>query len=257
MLSDAQIDRFVADGFVAVRGAVPGPVAARCRDAIWDELAVRGIDRRDRATWPSGVVRVPCPEGDPFAEAGTAPALWAAYDRLVGAGRWARRRGVGGSVPVRFPSEGDPGDAGWHVDTSFPVDGEWRANVRTRDRGLLALFLFTDVSEADAPTRLMAGSHLDVARVLAPAGEDGLTIAGIGTALAASTFEREVALATGAAGDVYLCHPFAVHAASWPHRGDGPRMLAQPGVFLTEPYALADPAGASPVEAAILRALAG
>jgi len=42
---------------------------------------------------------------------------------------------------------------------------------------------------------------------------------------------------------------------SWPHRGDRPRMLAQPGVFLKEPYGLTDVAGAPPVEHAILRAL--
>ena len=49
--------------------------------------------------------------------------------------------------------------------------------------------------------------------------------------------------------------PLAVHAASWPHRGDRPRMIAQPGVLLKEPYALTDAAGAPPAERAILRAL--
>ena len=32
-----------------------------------------------------------------------------------------------------------------------------------------------------------------------------------------------VRLATGQAGDVILCHPFLVHAASWPHTGRHPR----------------------------------
>jgi hypothetical protein len=32
----------------------------------------------------------------------------------------------------------------------------------------------------------------------------------------------------GDAGDVYLCHPFLVHAATWPHRGKAPRFIAQP-----------------------------
>src|SRR5215472_1511159 len=255
MLSDAEVDRFIGDGFVAVRAAFPADVAASCCNVVWQELAARGIDRHDRATWRSPVVRIPCPEGGPFVDAGTAMALWEAYDQLIGAGRWGRRRGVGGSIPVRFPIEGDPGDAGWHIDTSFCADGDWWANVRTRGRGLLALFLFTDVAESDAPTRVLVGSHLDVARVLEPAGERGLTIRGVLDELGPGTFERNVALATGAAGDVYLCHPFVVHAASWPHRGDRPRMLAQPGVFLKEPYGLTDVAGAPPVEHAILRAL--
>ena len=34
------------------------------------------------------------------------PALAAAYDQLIGPGRRTRRAGVGGTVPVRFPSEG-------------------------------------------------------------------------------------------------------------------------------------------------------
>ncbi|MCZ7171601.1 hypothetical protein NK326_24735, partial [Salmonella enterica] len=74
----------------------------------------------------------------------------------------------------------DPGDAGWHVDVSFGWDNpdfmEWRANVNSKGRSLLMLFLFSDVSEHDAPTRIRIGSHLDVARMLAPAGDAGLTL---------------------------------------------------------------------------------
>ena len=47
-------------------------------------------------------------------------------------------------------------------------------------------------------------------------------------ALAPHVHKREVALAMGNSGDVYLCHPFLVHAASWPHRGAGPRFISQP-----------------------------
>jgi hypothetical protein len=122
------------------------------------------------------MVRVNCPEGGPFIEAGTSRLLQEACDQLLGAGRWWRRPGVGGTVPARFPSERDPGDTGWHLDGGYedPADGQRRMNVRARGGGLLALFLFTDVDEDSAPTRLRAGSHLDSARVLAPAGENGL-----------------------------------------------------------------------------------
>lgn len=60
-----------------------------------------------------------------------------------------------------------------------------------------------------------------------------------------------------AAGDVYLCHPFLVHRASWPHRGRTARIIAQPSVWLKAPYALIDPPAAFPVEQAILRGLGG
>jgi hypothetical protein len=57
-------------------------------------------------------MRIDCPESEAFAAAGTQPVLWEAFDQLIGAGRWWRRRGVGGTIPVRFPGPDDPGDAG-------------------------------------------------------------------------------------------------------------------------------------------------
>ena len=39
------------------------------------------------------------------------------------------------------------------------------------------LLLYSDVGEDDAPTRIRVGSHLQIARKLAPAGEAGLSLA--------------------------------------------------------------------------------
>ena len=118
------------------------------------------------------------------------------------------------------------------------------------------LFLLSDVSELDAPTRIRVGSHQDVARMLAPLGEPGLSsrelVAREGFAETAS--RREV-LATGDAGTVYLCHPFLVHAAQG-HRGSRPRFLAQPPLLPAEPFLLNRGDGAyCPVEQAIRMAL--
>ena len=104
MLSASEVESFVADGYVAIRGAVPADVVRACRQMIWSELAKHGVTAEDPATWTEPVVRIACPEGGPFAEAGTRPALWEAFDQLIGAGRWWRRPGVGGTIPVRFPS---------------------------------------------------------------------------------------------------------------------------------------------------------
>ena len=212
-----EIEQFERDGYLAVRGAVDPDVAAACREAIWTALAWQGVSR-DRATWTRPVVRVRCPEGGPFEAAGTAPALWSAYDALIGPGRWARRRGVGGSVPVRFPSEEYPGDVGWHIEGSYEVNGEYWANVRSRARGLLALFLFSDVGEDDAPTRMAIGSHLAMPSILKPAGETGMSDEESISRVRPSVMCRTVVHATGRAGDVFLCHPFIVHTATWPHR---------------------------------------
>ncbi|MFD2077597.1 Phytanoyl-CoA dioxygenase (PhyH) [Actinopolymorpha cephalotaxi] len=259
MVSEAQIAAFVRDGFVRVSVAVPRPTVEACVDVIWDRLAERGVLRTDRSSWSAPVVRIDCPDagtdGEPFAAAGTSPALWEAYDQLIGPDRWWRRQGVGGTVPVRFPSAEDPGDTGWHVESSFPVGDAWHTNVRSRDRGLLALFLFTDVGPDDAPTRVRVGSHVDAARVLARRGDEGFEGAELGPLVQRASANRPLAQVTGAAGDVYLCHPFLVHAASWPHRGTTPRIMAQPGVALLGSFPLADRDGAYPVEAAILDAI--
>jgi hypothetical protein len=72
-------------------------------------------------------------------------------------------------------------------------------------------------------------------------------------AAATATEHLPTALATGKAGDVFVCHPFLVHAASWPHTGALPKIMAQPGVALHDQFPLTDPL--SPVEQAILPAL--
>jgi hypothetical protein len=66
---------------------------------------------------------------------------------------------------------------------------------------------------------------------------------------------RRAAEATGRAGDVYLCHPFIVHTATWPHRGTAPRMIAQPGIAVPDGFAL-DGSDPAPVAGAIVQGLA-
>jgi hypothetical protein len=115
------------------------------------------------------------------------------------------------------------------------------------------LFLLSDVGECDAPTRIKVGSHLDIARLLEPAGEGGLPHGAIDRLV--TPLQRPEALATGEAGDVYLCHPFLVHAAQM-HRGSLPRLLAQPPLHPAEPFRLDRADGDySPVEVAIRQAL--
>jgi hypothetical protein len=110
----------------------------------------------------------------------------------------------------------------------------WRANIHSKGRALLMLFLFSDVGERDAPTRIRAGSHADIARQLAPSGEQGLTLGELAADGFATSAHRPVVTATGDAGTVYLCHPFLVHAAQ-PHHGERPRFLAQPPLLPADP----------------------
>lgn len=243
--------RFIEDGFVCVEDAFPRELARQGRELLWRDS---GCDRHDRNTWTRPVIRLGDYAQEPFRQAANTPRLRAAFDELVGAGRWLPRASLG-TFPIRFPSPEAPGDDGWHADASFAgADGSWRLNVESRGRALLMLFLFSDVGENDAPTRIRVGSHLDVPRLLQPAGEAGLSYLELGERLD-STAHRPTALATGAAGTVYLCHPFLIHAAQ-PHRGSIPRFLAQPPLYPAEPLRLVrDDRDYSAVEIAIRRGL--
>ncbi|MFD0774822.1 phytanoyl-CoA dioxygenase family protein [Streptomonospora algeriensis] len=255
MLSEDQVAKFVREGFVALRGAVPAELVERCRDELWEAVhATAGCKRDDPATWSAPVVRLGQLPTESARAAANQPVLHEAFDRLVGTGRW-RPRGALGTWPVRFPSGEEPGDDGWHLEASFAGSaGESRVNLRSRGRALLMLFLFSETGPDDAPTRIRAGSHLDVPPLLAEAGEEGREWFELcGDAVPASEGRPEV-LATGSPGDVLLCHPFLVHAAQ-PHHGTVPRFMAQPPL---EPTGELDLSGAdpTPVEQAVLAGLA-
>jgi hypothetical protein len=254
-----ELDAFVRDGYLAIRGAVDDRTVTACRELIWMALERRGVRQEDPSTWPALVEGMDDLAGGPFTAAYLAPALTAAYDELIGPGRWQRSvrpADLGETVVVRFPAEEERANAGYHIEGSYaPPDGGpgfW-ANVRSRARGLLALILFTDVGRDDAPTRLLCGSHLAVPQFLAPYGEAGTNADA--EFWRPSTLCRTVAHATGKAGDVFLCHPFMVHTATWPHRGAGPRMIAQPAVNAPAGFVL-DGSDPSPVAQAIVAGLA-
>ena len=172
---------------------------------------------------------------------------------------------------MRFPADEDTGDTGWHVDSSFPSPDSdpndystWRINIHSRDRALLMLSLFSDVDEQSAPIRIRSGSHLEVARILALAGAEGLTGFDLSAKLSVTANCPEVT-ATEEAGTVYLCHPFLVHAAQT-NRGSQPRFMTQPPLYpvgafecMGKETSPIDCAGkeisSTPIEEAVCRAL--
>ena len=242
VLSDAETKQFVHHGFVKLENAFPSETAAEARAILW---SATGCDPEDRKTWTRPVIRLGDFAQEPFRQAVNAPVLHSAFDQLVGVGRWVPRESLGG-FPIRFPHPDDPADTGWHVDASFPPDQpaalpgsylDWRVHLRSKGRALLMLFLFSDVSENDAPTRIRLGSHLRVPPLLASVGENGLGMMELSLAAARATEALPEVSATGRAGTVFLCHPFLVHAAQV-HHGGTPRFLAQPPLFPRAPLEL-------------------
>jgi hypothetical protein len=242
------LKEFTRNGFVKIEQAFPRELALRAQDILWQAT---GVDKNNPATWTQPVIRIGERFDPEFKEAANTEKLHQAYDLLVGKGNWLPRQSMG-TFPVRFPSDQDPGDDGWHIDVSFPGEDpgnffSWRSNAASRGRALLMLFLFSDVSENDAPTRIRVGSHQAVGKLLLPYGEDGLSFMELAQAATAATEGAATALATGNAGDVYLCHPFLLHAAQ-PHHGKNPRFMAQPPLF---------PKGDLPADSPVLQAITG
>ena len=131
-LSDAQISNFIEHGFVRLDDAFPPELAVHARSILWRAMA---LSPDDPAGWTRPVIRLGGFSDPPFVAAANTPRLHAAYDALVGKGRWVSPTGLG-TFPIRFPSTEDPGDTGWHVDMSFGTENadfmQWRVNIVSR-----------------------------------------------------------------------------------------------------------------------------
>jgi len=254
-LSSDQINKFINDGFVKIENAFPAEIADECRAILWKAT---GCDPNDPESWTQPVIRIGEMGLEPFKKAANTTTLHAAFDQLAGKDNWLPRETLG-SFPIRFPTKASADDTGWHVDASFPGATahkyfEWRVNINSKGRALLMLFLFSDVAEQDAPTIIKVGSHLDVAKVLAPEGEKGLSFMELAQQIGTLP-TREETLATGKAGTVYLCHPFLIHAAQ-DHRGTSPKFMAQPPLLTKNDFNIRRAENdCCPVEAAIVKSL--
>ena len=255
-LSSEEINDFINNGYIKLENAFSPEMANECMGILWKHT---GCSHDDPETWMQPVIRIGELTDIPFLKAANTEILHSAFDQLVGKDNWIPKESLG-SFPIRFPSKEPAVDTGWHVDASFPGEDlgnyfEWRINVASKSRGLLMLFLFSDVTDQDAPTILKIGSHLDVAKILAPAGEKGLSFMELAQQLNTIP-ERQEALATGKAGTVYLCHPFMVHAAQ-DHRGTNPKFMAQPPLMTRNDFELKEnDQSVCLVEKAIMRGLA-
>jgi len=117
-LSDEQRQSFADDGYLRLDAAFPRALADDARAILWRDL---GLSPDDPAAWTEPVIRLGMYTQPPFVEAANTPRLHAAYDALVGPGRWQAPRAMG-TFPVRFPSRVAAQDDGWHIDVSFGTE---------------------------------------------------------------------------------------------------------------------------------------
>lgn len=221
------IDRFIADGFAKVTAVAPREVADEARGLLWRQI---GLSPDDPSGWTEPVVWAMDGTGEgPFGQIMNSPRLHAALDEVAGSGGWVPR-GAAGMVPIRFPNVPPAEDRGWHIDSNtMREDGSWGASNRSQT--MLLLVLFSEVGIDDAPTRIRVGSHRDAFPVL---GAEVLEHTVAGPLVDAASEHRPIVYATGNPGDVFLVHPYTVHAAD-EHRGSEPRFMSQGPIFLTAP----------------------
>jgi hypothetical protein len=171
-----------------------------------------------------------------------------AFDSLVGDGRWHLAANWG--FPTRLPGPGGSA-VGWHI------DGDWFGHHLTSGEQVLSpIFLWDDVGPGDGPTFLAVGSHHAVARLLSDAEPGGVPGEEIGRFLHRRLQVSETVAATRTAGDVIVCHPLLAHSVN-PIGPSGPRYISNIAVHGYTQLNL-DPAAAelSPVESAIVVAVA-
>jgi hypothetical protein len=221
------VDAFGRDGYLRIDGTAVRDAARAAQTLLWERIGL-SADRPEQ--WTQPVVWTSDLSGTgPFRELAGHPELSSALDAVLGAGRWLPRAALG-NVVIRFPLPSDVDDRGWHIDLNTPLpDGSWA--VSAQPHTVLLLTLLSEVGPDDAPTRIRVGSHRDVARVL---GDEPLDAVTAGRRVAAASADRPLARATGRPGDMYLLHPFTVHAADR-HRGHTPRFMAQGPIMLARP----------------------
>ena len=222
------IDQFVRNGFVKIEAVVPRQVGDEARALLWRQI---GLSPDEPSGWTRPVVWAADLTGEgPFGQIMASPLLHEALDLLTGPGGWVPREALG-NIPIRFPKVAPADDRGWHIDaTALKPDGGW--GVSGRPQAMLMLVLLSEVGPDDAPTRIRVGSQRDVATVL---DEGVVDVHVAGPLVDRASRGRPVAYAAGDPGDVFLVHPFTVHAAQ-EHHGTRPRFMAQMPLFLAEPF---------------------
>jgi hypothetical protein len=251
ILTDEQAEHFLQRGYVVIRECFSREAAAEFTDSVWTRL---GYDPHDPSTWAEPSVHMPTHRTVEVKD--FAPKVWAAVcDLLGGEDRIAQPYLWGDGFIVNLFEGADrpwqppsPEARGWHKDGDF-----FRHFLDSPEQGLLTLVLWSDVRPRGGATFIAADSVGPVARYLAerPGGvrPDEFDI----PALIAQC--SDFVEATGRVGDVYLLHPFVLHAKAQ-NLLRLPRLITNPPVHLAEPMCFdRDPDELSLVERAVLRGL--
>lgn len=296
VLSEEQVEHFIRKGYVRVKAAMPREQALEAQNYLWDKLAEQAsVDRADNSTWTQPMVNLRETFRSEAFDRCNSVRFADAIEELVGDRRLLQRHVFGegdelpgwGWWPINFSYGKEESWAvpktGWHWDGI-----QFRHYVDAPDQGLLCLCLFSDIGPRGGGTLVVEGSHRPVARFLARWQEgielndavpafmsehpyfavitgrnesDATPEQRVETLMNLSYVDEDgtelrVIETTGEAGDVILCHPFLVHAASPNHSGI-PRFMCNRTSPLKERFRIAatDAADESPLERSVRLAL--
>jgi len=221
ILSDAQKEQFIRDGYVAVSGLIPEEIVAATCDAICNSLNISVIDA---ATWPTGDRAVPWDAAELTQDCRTEKMDDAAQE-LVGdvlmrqmcissvLDMQGKPPYIKGFIPVlAFPREGEKRyDAENHKD-GFHVDGIHFVTLWPEKILLVALVYLTDTETYGGATVVRPGSHRQIFEHWAKLGQQPTA----NETMADLEYSLPTAV-PGKAGDVIFMHHLMVHSGSSNH----------------------------------------
>jgi hypothetical protein len=252
VLTDEQVRHFLDKGYVVIHDCFSAEAAEEYTKALWTRL---GYDRDDPSTWVES--RIHMPAHRQFDIKDFAPKAWdAVCDLIGGEDRIAKPYNWGDGFIVNLWEGADepwspasPQSPGWHKDGDF-----FRHFLDSPEQGLLTLVLWSDVRHQGGATFVATDSVGPVARFLADHPEGVLPDEFPKAELIAQCTEFEEA--TGRLGDVFLLHPYILHAKAQ-NVLRVPRVITNPPVTLAEPmkFDRRDPLETSLIERAVLRGL--
>ncbi|KZO95926.1 hypothetical protein CALVIDRAFT_549807 [Calocera viscosa TUFC12733] len=261
-LTQEQVDCFIENGYVAIRGAIPEESLSYFLEDVWVRL---GMDPKDKSTWTREDIHMPSHRRRHIEQ--FAPKIWGAMCELLGGvdrvdyktATWTDGFICNLGSEEYDPNEViDPRDMGpkWHV------DGDWfRHFLDSETQALECLVLFSDVVERAGPTYICPDGTDKVVEWLYehPEGSSDMSDPEGSTVKVVPRIVKEskkfVEL-TGKTGDVFLCHPLTPHSRSINHIRNS-RFIINPFVSLKQPFNLnrPNPDDYSLVELKTLKAL--
>lgn len=252
-LTDEQVETFLTRGFVLVKNAIDKEKIDDWTQSVWTRL---GYDATDKSTWEQHRIHMPTHQRMEAKE--FAPRAWDAMCELVGGEERIKQPCTwGDGFIVNLGKEEDaetwqppsPEVKGWHKDGDFFLHF-----LDSPEQALLTIVLWSDVLPKGGSTFVAGDSVPVIARFLAqhPEGVPPMGFDFTGLIHQCSDFFE----ATGEAGDIYLLHPYILHASSQ-NALRLPRYITNPAISLAEPmnFNRENPEDFSLVERAVLRGL--